>query len=131
MPIWVEDENVGYARQEESIAEQANQHAHAEVAHKDLEDREDHDKDWCCQDLIGDLLGSQRRFGRSRLAMQMKRSQRPAKRPSRKSRRTDGSRAKADDPDATPGREEDAEPSSSGNSRSNMLAAGLKKKKKP
>ena len=85
----------------------------------------------CCQDVMGYLLGSERRFGRSRLAMQMKRSQRRAKRPSRKSRRTDGSRAEADDPDATRGCEEDAEPSGSGNSRSKMFAAGLKRKSKP
>ena len=45
MPMWVEDENVAYARLEVSIAEQANQHAHAEVAHKDLEDPEDDDED--------------------------------------------------------------------------------------
>ena len=35
-----------------------------------------------CQSMIADLLGNQRRFGRSRLAMQMKMSRRRAKRQS-------------------------------------------------
>ena len=37
MPMWVEDENLGYARLEVSTAEGASQHAHAEVADEDLE----------------------------------------------------------------------------------------------
>ena len=40
MPMWVEDKNVGYARLELSTAEEASQHAHAEVADEDLEDPE-------------------------------------------------------------------------------------------
>ena len=45
MPMWVEDENVGYARLEVSAAEEASQHAHAEIADEDLEDPEDDDED--------------------------------------------------------------------------------------
>ena len=36
MPMWVEDENVGYAHLEVSTAEEPSQHAHAEVANEDL-----------------------------------------------------------------------------------------------
>ena len=45
MPMWVEDENVGYARLEVSTAEEASQHAHAKVADEDLGDPEDDDDD--------------------------------------------------------------------------------------
>ena len=38
MPMWVEDEHVGYARLEVSAAEEPSQHAHAEVADEDLEE---------------------------------------------------------------------------------------------
>ena len=38
MPMWVEDEHVGYTRLEVSAAEEPSQHAHEEVADKDLED---------------------------------------------------------------------------------------------
>ena len=38
MPMWVEDENVGYAHLEVSGAEEPSQHAHEEVAGEDLED---------------------------------------------------------------------------------------------
>ena len=43
MPIWVEDENGGYALLEVSTAENARQHAHAEGADEDMEDPEDDD----------------------------------------------------------------------------------------
>ena len=43
MPMWVEDEHVGYARLEVSVAEEPSQHAHAEVGDEDLEDPEDDD----------------------------------------------------------------------------------------
>ena len=45
MPMWVEDENVGYAHLEVSTAEEASQHAHAKVADDDLVDSEDDDND--------------------------------------------------------------------------------------
>ena len=45
MPMWVEDENVGYARLEVSTAKEASQHAHAEVADENLEDPGDDDED--------------------------------------------------------------------------------------
>ena len=45
MPMWVEGENVGYARLEVSTAEEASRHAHAEVADEDSEDPEDADED--------------------------------------------------------------------------------------
>ena len=57
MPMWVEDENVGYARLDVSTAEEASQHANAQVADKDLEDLEDDD-----EDLV--LTGSDRQFPR-------------------------------------------------------------------
>ena len=84
MPMWVEDENVGYAHLEVPSAEEASQKAHAEVADEDLLDPEDDDDDAVLPLMIGDLLGSQRTFGRSRLAMQMKMSRRQATRRSRK-----------------------------------------------
>ena len=43
MPMWVEDEHLGYARLEVSAAEEPSQHAHAEVADEDLEDPGDDD----------------------------------------------------------------------------------------
>ena len=45
MPMWVEDENMGYAHLEVSTVEEATQHAQAESADEDLEDREDDDGD--------------------------------------------------------------------------------------
>ena len=41
MPMWVEDEHVGYAHLEVSTPQEASQKAHAEVGHEDLEDPED------------------------------------------------------------------------------------------
>ena len=45
MPIWIEDDNVGYARLEVSTVEEPSQHAHAEVASEDLVDLGDDDDD--------------------------------------------------------------------------------------
>ena len=45
MPMWVEDENVGYARLVVWTAEEPSHHAHEEVADKDLEDLGDDDDD--------------------------------------------------------------------------------------
>ena len=45
MPMWVEDEHVGYAHLEVSVAEEPNQHTHAEVADEDLEDPGDDDNE--------------------------------------------------------------------------------------
>ena len=45
MPLWVEDENVGYARLEVSAAEEPSQHANEEVTDKDVEDLGDDDDD--------------------------------------------------------------------------------------
>ena len=45
MPMWVEEENVGYAHLEDSTADEASQKAHAEVGDEDLEDPEDEDDD--------------------------------------------------------------------------------------
>ena len=57
IPMWVEDENLGYARLKVSTAEEASQHAHAEVADEDLDDLENDDE--------GPLLtGSDRRSPR-------------------------------------------------------------------
>ena len=57
MPMWVEDENVGYARLEVSTAEELSQHAHEKVADEDLEDLGDDDDD-------PPLTGSDRRSPR-------------------------------------------------------------------
>ena len=43
--MWVEDENVGYARLKVSTAEEPSQHAHAEVADEDLVNLGDDDDD--------------------------------------------------------------------------------------
>ena len=43
MPMWIEDYHVGYARLEVSTAEEPSQHAHEEVADKDLEELGDDD----------------------------------------------------------------------------------------
>ena len=69
---------MGYVRLEVLTAEETSQHAHTKVAEEDVEDPMT--KSRCCQDLISDLLGSQRKFGRFKLAMQMKRSRRRARR---------------------------------------------------
>ena len=45
LPMWVEYENVGYARLEVWTEEEASQCAHAEVADEDLGDPEDDDED--------------------------------------------------------------------------------------
>ena len=87
MPMWVLDENVGYAHlsiwKELPSAEEGSQKAHGEFADDDLLDPEE-DHSCCCRNTIGDLRGSQRTFGRSRLAMQMRRSRKQATRRSRK-----------------------------------------------
>ena len=57
MLMWVEDENVGYARLEVPTAEEPSQHAHAEVVDEDLEDLGDDDDD-------PPLTGSDRRSPR-------------------------------------------------------------------
>ena len=57
MPMWVEDENVGYARLEVSTAEEPSHHADAKVADQDLEDLGDDDDD-------PPLTGSDRRSPR-------------------------------------------------------------------
>ena len=44
-PMCVEDENVGYAHLEVATAEEASQHAHAEVGDEDLDDPEDDNHD--------------------------------------------------------------------------------------
>ena len=137
MPMWVEDENVWYARLEVSAAEEASQHAHAEVADKDLEDPEDNDHDPV-------LTGSDRRY--------------PGK--STQFRAFHAGDADDDEPEASQARKPKtskdkaaAEPKQTtlkqpregkrtlslsdpgtavrSESRSKMLAAGLKKRKKP
>ena len=45
MPIWVEDENVGYAHLQVSTAGEPTRHAHEDVANEDLEDLGDDDDD--------------------------------------------------------------------------------------
>ena len=57
MPMWVENENVGYARLEVSTAEEPSQHAHEEVADEELEDLGDDDDE-------PPLTGSDRRSPR-------------------------------------------------------------------
>ena len=83
MLMRVEEEHVGYAHLEVSAKEKLSQHAHAQVADQDLEDPGDDDDEPLLTDLIGDLLRSQRRFGRSRLAMQMRTSRGRARSQSR------------------------------------------------
>ena len=43
MPMWVEDEHVGYTRLQVSAAEEPSQHAHAEGADEDVDDPADDD----------------------------------------------------------------------------------------
>ena len=64
VPMWVEDENVGYARLELSTAEEPSQHANAEVADEDLEDLGDADDD-------PPLTGSDRRSVRKSTQVRM------------------------------------------------------------
>ena len=87
MPLWVEDEHLGYTRLEVSAAEESSQHAQAEGGDKDVDEPGDDDDERCSQDLIGNLLGSPRRFGHSRQARQMRTSRGRARRRSRKSQR--------------------------------------------
>ena len=91
MPMWVEDEHVGYARLEVSTAEEPSQHAHEKVADEDLEELGDDDDE-------PPLTGSDRRSPRKSTQVRAFQA------------------GDADDTDAAPGSEEDAEPSGSRNS---------------
>ena len=88
MPMWVEDEHVGYTRLDVSAAaEEPSQHAHAEGGDKDVDEPGDDDDEPL-------LTGSDRRSPQistqvraSRLARQMRTSRGRARRQSRKSQR--------------------------------------------
>ena len=137
MPMWVEDEHVGYARLEVSAAEEPSQHAHAEVADEDLEDPGDDDDEPL-------LTGSDRRSPRK--STQVRAFQagdadedepRASQAPKPKKPKT---QAAAEPKQTTPTQSRgvkrilslpDPGTAVGSTSRSKMLAAGLKKKKKP
>ena len=137
MPMWVEDEHVGYVRLEVSAAEEPSQHAHAEVAHEDLEDPGDDDDE-------PPLTGSDRRSPRKSTqfrafqagdededepgASQAPKPKKPKTRAAAQPKQTTLTQPQGvkrtpslPDPGTAVG----------STARSKMLAAGLKKKKKP
>ena len=69
--MWVEDDNVGYARLEVLSSEEASKHAHAEVADEDLEDPEDDDEDSVLRGSDWRSPRKSTQAGRPRLTMQM------------------------------------------------------------
>ena len=117
MPMWVEDENVGYAHLEGSTAEEVSRHAHAQVANEDLQVPEDDDGDTVLpgSDRRSPRKSTQARAFQAGDADEEEPEASQAPRP-KKAEDQGGSRARADDPDATPGGEEDAEHSGSRNS---------------
>ena len=135
MPMWVEDVNVGYARLEVSTAEEPSQHTHEEVADEDLDDLGDDDDD-------PPLTGSDRRSPRTQVrafqagdadddepeATQAPKPKKPKTKAAAELRQTTLTQPQGvkrtpslPDPGTAVG----------STSRSKMLAAGLKKKKKP
>ena len=85
-----------------------------------------------CRNLIGYLLASQRRFGRSRLAMQM-RSQAPKPKKPKTKGAARPKQTTLTQPQGVKGTLSLLDPGTAvgSTSRSKMLAAGLKKKQKP
>ena len=128
MRMWVEDKHVGYARLEVSAAEEPSQHAHAEVGDEKLEDLWDDDDEPL-------LTGSDRRSPRKLTQVRAFRAgdadedePRASQAPKPKKPQTTLTQPQGvqrtlslPDPETTVG----------STSRSKMLAAGLKKKKKP
>ena len=137
MPMWVEDEHVGYARLEVSAAEEPSQHAHAEGADEDFEDPRDDDDESL-------LTGSERRSPRKSTHVRALQASdadedepRASQAPKPKKPKT---KAVAEPKQTTLTQSQGVKRTLSlpapgtavgSTSRSKMLAAGLKKKKKP
>ena len=137
MPMWVEDKHVGYAHLEVSAAEEPSQHAHVEVADEYLEDPGDDDDEPL-------LTGSDRQSPRK--SMQVRAFQdgdadedepRASQAPKPKKQKT---QAAAEPKQTTLTQPQGLKRTLSlpdpgtvvgSTSRSKMLAAGLKQKKKP
>ena len=136
MPMWDEDEHVGYARLEVSTAEEPSQHAHEEVADEDLEELGDDDDE-------PPLTGSDRRSPwksthfrafqagdadddepRASQAPKLKKPKTQAAAETKQTTWTQPQRVKRALSLPDPGT------AVASTSRSKMLAAGLKKKKK-
>ena len=137
IPMLVEDEHVGYARLEVSAAEEPSQHAHAEVADEDLEDPEDDDDEQL-------LTGSDRRSPRKSMQVQafqagdadedvLGASQVPKPKKRKTQAATEPKQTTLTQPKGVKRTLTLPDPGTAvgSTSLSKMLAAGLKKKKKP
>ena len=131
--MWVEDEHVGYTHHEVSVAEEASQHAHAQGADEDVDDPGDDDDEPL---QTGSDQGSPRKSTHLRAfqdedeprASQVLKPKKPKTQAAAEPKQTtltqpQGVKRKLSllDPGTAVG----------STSRSKMLAAGLKKKKKP
>ena len=135
MPLWVEDESMPIwkcqlQRKQANRPMQKSQTRTSRILRTTTMPR-------CCHNLMSGLLGSQRRFGRSTLVMQMKMSRRRVKRRSPKKPKT---KAAAELKQTTLTQPQGVKTTLSfpdpgtavgSTARSKMSAAGLKKKKKP
>ena len=137
MPMWVDDEHVGYLRLEVSAAEEPSQHAHAEGGDEDVEEPED-DED---EPL---LTGSDRRSPRKSTqvrAFQAGEADKDEPRVSQPPKPKKPNTQAAAEPKQTTLTQPqgvkrtlslpDPGTAVGSTARSKMLAAGLKKKKKP
>ena len=137
MPLWVEGENVGYAHLEVSIAEEASQHTHAEVADEHLEDPKDDDETPVLprSDRRSPRRSTQVRAFQARNvdeeepeASQAPKPKKPKTKAAAELKQTTLTRPRG--LKRTPSLQDPGTAVGS-TSRSKMLAAGLKKKKKP
>ena len=113
MPMWVQDEHVGYTRLEVSAAaEERSQHAHAEGGDQDVDERGDNDDEPL---LTGSAWRSPRKSMQVR-AFQAGQADEDEPRASQAPKPKTPKTQAADDTDAARWNEEDAEPSGSGNS---------------
>ena len=137
MPLWVEDENVGYAGLEVSTAKEASQHAQAEVADVDLEDPDDDDKEQV-------LTGSDRRSPRKSTQVrafqagdaedeELDASQEPEQQKPKTKAAAEPKQTTLTQPQGVKRTLSLPDPGTAvgSTSRGKMLAVGLKKKKKP
>ena len=137
MPMWVEDEHVGYAHREVSATEEPGQHAHEEVADEDLEDPGDDDDEPL-------LTGSDRQSPRKSTQVRAfqagdadedepRASQAPTQKKQKTQAAAEPKQTTLTQPQGVKRTLSVPDPGTAvgSTSRSKMLAAGLKQKKKP
>ena len=137
MPMWVEDEHVGYTRLEVSAAEEPSQHAHAEGGDEDVDEPGDDDDEPL-------LTGSDRRSPRKSTQVRAfqageadedepRASQAPKPKKPKTQAAVEPKQTTLTQPQGVKRTPSLPDPGTAVGStaRSKMLAAGLKKKKKP